>query len=167
MDINEIYGRMVALEQRVSALEGAKYAGTIQAAQAVAAAPALPAKLVETEASDYELDGQWGNPEVRSDPTWWSKAGHPTMVGKKFSECTPEYLRALAKRFEWMGDQDDDKKAVDEKGRPKSYWPRKNASYALGWARRIEARSPRAVSSSTVSRKEEPMPFDPNEADLF
>lgn len=79
-------------------------------------------------ASDEDLDGKYGNPEIRRDPPRWQ--GEP-MVGRKFSECPPEYLDTLAGFNDWRADQD------EKKGDPRSKWARLDAGRARGWARRI------------------------------
>jgi hypothetical protein len=85
-------------------------------------------------ASDDELDSTYGDPVVRKDPGRWRGE---SMSGRKFSQCTPEYLEELAGLFDWRGDQDDKSNAVDAKGNPKSKWSRLDAARARGWARRL------------------------------
>ncbi len=87
-------------------------------------------------ASDDELDSTYGDPVVRKDPGRWRGE---SMAGRKFSQCTPEYLEELAGLFDWRGDQDDKSNAVDAKGNPKSKWSRLDAARARGWARRLRA----------------------------
>ena len=53
------------------------------------------------------------------------------MVGRKFSDCPPEYLDTLAGFNDWRADQD------EKRGDPRAKWPRLDASRARGWARRI------------------------------
>lgn len=88
-------------------------------------------------ASDRELDGQYGDPEIRFDPKRWTKG---SFVGRRYSEATPEYLECLAEFKVWQAAKDDETNAVDSKGRPKSHWSRKDAALALGWAARLRAR---------------------------
>lgn len=88
-------------------------------------------------ADDADLDGQWGNPEIRKDPKNWQG---PSYAGQRMSDCPPDYLRAVAGLFDWMAKKDDEagaKGEVDSKGRPKTGdWKRKDAARARGWAKR-------------------------------
>lgn len=79
-------------------------------------------------ASDEDLDGKYGNPEIRRDPPRWQGE---SMVGRKFSECPPEYLDTLAGFNDWRADQD------EKKGDPRAKWARLDAGRARGWARRV------------------------------
>lgn len=84
-------------------------------------------------ASDADLDGPHGDPEVKAkDPRDWS--GEP-MKGRKFSECPPEYLDMIADRLDYftsqLGDSDEDKK--------KRGYNVKDAARARGWASRLRA----------------------------
>lgn len=79
-------------------------------------------------ASDDDLDGRYGNPEIRRDPPRWRGE---SMVGRKFSDCSPEYLDTLAGFNDWRADQD------EKKGDPRSKWARLDASRARGWAKRL------------------------------
>ena len=83
------------------------------------------------------LDGPFGNPIIKAkSPRDWAGAD---MTGKKLSECPPEYLDLCASRSEFFAAKNDDEGAKDDKGRPKSYWDRKNAALARGWAERIRS----------------------------
>jgi len=90
--------------------------------------PAVPV------ASNADLDGQYGDPAVvAKDPKDWSG---PTMKGRRFSECPPEYLDLVAARLDYFAEQnasgtDDDKR--------KAAYNRKDAARARGWAARLRA----------------------------
>lgn len=90
-----------------------------------------PGSEDEPVAEDNDLDGDYGNPEIRFDPKpkYWNGA---SFAGKRFSECTAEYLDAMAKYLKacaWGARKDgDDKKAG---------YKEKDAARARGWARRI------------------------------
>lgn len=75
------------------------------------------------EANVSELDSEHGDPVVKRDPALYKDE---SFVGKKFSECSPKYLRALADFFEWKGEKFNNE------------WAKKDAKFARGWARRIE-----------------------------
>ena len=85
-------------------------------------------------ASDADLDSQYGDPEVKRDPKQW--AGE-SMVGRRFSQCPPDYLETLAGFKDWQARKDDESGAVDDKGRPKSHWAKKDAARARGWGKRV------------------------------
>jgi hypothetical protein len=88
-------------------------------------------------ASDRDLDGQYGDPTIKKDPARWKGE---SFVGYRYSETTPEYLEEVASFHDWRASKDDEANAVDTKGRPKSYWARKDAALARGWAKRLRAR---------------------------
>ena len=78
-------------------------------------------------ASDADLDGTHGDPEVRAkDPRDWTG---PAMKGRRFSECPPDYLDLLAQRFDYFAGQEADPK--------KAGYNRADARRARGWALRI------------------------------
>lgn len=86
-------------------------------------------------ASDRDLDGQWGDPEIKAkDPRDWTG---PTMKGRHFSECPPDYLDMLAERFDYFAEQADAENKVTDKGKPVSQYNRADAARARGWAKRI------------------------------
>lgn len=87
-------------------------------------------------ANDAELDGQYGDPQIRNDPRRW--AGE-SFVGCKFSETTPEYLDCYAEFKEWQAGKDEASGAKDTKGRSKANWAWKDARLARGWAARLRA----------------------------
>jgi len=133
--------RVDALEQRVAVLQAAR-----GATPAPAAAPA------PTDEPVADLDSEYGDPEVRRDPPRWKGE---SMVGKRYSECSPEYLGELAGFKRWCAQRDDEQQAVDAKGRPKSYWARLDAARAAGWAQRILAAQPRREERTSSSAARE------------
>lgn len=84
-------------------------------------------------ASDADMSGKYGDPEVKFEPRGWTG---DVMKGRKFSQCPTEFLVMLAGMFDYFAQKNDQTKAVDDKGRPKSTWDRKNAALARGWADR-------------------------------
>ena len=117
-DYKSIGTRVEDLEKRVSYLEGITRKGS--------GSTAMP----------NDLDGKYGNPEVRKDPPRWKGM---TQVGKTYSQCPPEYLDELASFFEWQATMDDKQGRVDNKGRAKSGFRRMDAGRARGWALRIRS----------------------------
>lgn len=84
-------------------------------------------------APDRDLDSEWGDPEIKKDPKRWN--GEP-LAPIRMSEAPSDYLDVVAEFFEWQAGEDDKKEKKDAKGRPKSYYARKDAARARGWALR-------------------------------
>jgi hypothetical protein len=101
-------------------------------------------------ASDQDLLGKWGNPEVKaSDPRDWTG---PTMKGSKFSECPPDYLDLLAERFDYFAVKAEEEDKRTSSGKPVAPYNRKDAARARGWAARMRAgkHTPPPVTESGV-----------------
>lgn len=116
-------------------------------------------------ADDADLDGQWGNPQVRKDPPRWTG---PSYVGATYADCPPDYLDNLAGFLEWQAARSDEKNEMTNNGKPRSGYLRKDAARCRGWAARNRAkaapRRPAAPSNPTGrgSMADEPgddMPF--------
>jgi hypothetical protein len=120
----ETLAAILSLATRLDALE----ARTARSSHGPEVSPAA----VEI-ASDADLSGPYGNPEVRKDPPWWTGQSY---AGCRMSDCPPDYLENLASFFGWKARKDDESNAVDGKGNPKSKWSRLDAARARGWARR-------------------------------
>jgi len=88
-------------------------------------------------ATDAELDGQYGDPEIKKDPTRWQGE---SFVGRRYSETSPEYLDMVASLEDWRAGKDDEagqRGEMNNRGKPKDgYFARKNAARARGWAKR-------------------------------
>lgn len=104
---------------------------------------AKPTATAQTAvASDADLDGQYGNPEIKAkDPRDWTG---PPMKGKRFSECPAAYLDLVADRLDYFAEREEetvtDETATtdDRKGaKKKAHYNRKDAGRARGWAARI------------------------------
>lgn len=105
-------------------------------------------------ASEAEMDGQWGDPLIRSkDPKGWQG---DSMMGLTLSACPPEYLDLWAERQDYFARQADERDEKDKKGRPASHWKRKDAALARGWAARK-----RAGWTPTPKTTESEWPDDP------
>jgi hypothetical protein len=103
-------------------------------------------------APDRDLDGKYGNPVIKAkDPRDWTG---PSMKGRTFSECPPDYLDLVAERLDYFAEQADAENKTTEKGQPVSKYNRADAARARGWAKRIrdgvyvQTAEPAAVSGS-------------------
>ena len=112
-----------------------------------------PVLMRVTPASDDELDSEYGNPTIDRAPKDW--AGEP-VEGRRMDELQPVTLRALARKYLALADWHDGKGNVDNKGRPRSYWSRKDASRAYGWALRLERQGHRGPSRPQAQQDDAP-----------
>jgi hypothetical protein len=111
----------------------------------------LRAALPKPIASDADMAGPYGDPIIKmKDPRDWTGE---TCVGKRLSECPAAYLDMVADRADFFAKKNDETGAKDDKGRPKSYWDRKAAALARGWARRNRTTPP------VGAPEREPEPF--------
>lgn len=87
-------------------------------------------------ADDDELDGKYGDPVVKKDPTtnYWKGQ---SFLNKHLSECSPEYLDAFAKYRDVCAKM----KEKDGTEAKKKYaaFDRRDAARARGWARRLRS----------------------------
>lgn len=109
-----------------------------------------------------DLDGPYGNPEIRRDPPRWTG---PSFVGRRFSDATPEYLESLAGFLDWKARESDKKGELAKGGTPKSKFVRLDASRARGWAKRNREggqnrAAPRPAPSPTRERETIPMEYE-------
>ena len=126
-DLAIILATLQSIEAKIDALSKAR--------------PNAAKKPAGEAAPAAELDGPRGNPEIRFSPRDWKGAN---MVGRKMSDCDPDFLEAFARFKDWSAAKDDESGAageVDAKGYAKSgKWARVDAGLARGWAARIRAR---------------------------
>lgn len=85
-------------------------------------------------ASDRDLDGQYGNPQVKFMPRDWTGA---SFKGRKFSDCPAELLDMFADTFDWFAQQAEQKGEMTDRGKPVADYKRQDAARARGWAKRI------------------------------
>jgi hypothetical protein len=109
------------LRQILSALQGGARSST----------PALASVHV---ADDTDLDGRFGNEEVRVNPRDWHGE---SMKGQRMSECPPEFLDMLADTLDYFAKKNAASNAMTTGGKPKADFDRKAAARARGWARRL------------------------------
>lgn len=102
-------------------------------------------------APERELQGQYGNPDVRKDPKDWTGQ---SMVGRRFSECPSEFLDMLAAFSDWKAEKDLEKLGTErdaEKAETlKKYakYAKRDARLARGWAIRNMSGAPAPASAS-------------------
>lgn len=87
-------------------------------------------------ASEQDLDGQWGNPELKKDPPRWR--GKP-YAPCRMSDTHPEYLDEVASFLDWQAGKDDESGKTANNGKPSSSYKRRDAARARGWAKRLRA----------------------------
>lgn len=85
-------------------------------------------------ADDFDLDGKYGDEDIRKDPSkkYWTG---DSFVGRKMSECTAEFLDAFAKYKDacaYMNEKSGDVEKAKYIG-----YDRKSARRARGWAKRL------------------------------
>lgn len=122
-------------------------------------------------ASAVDLDGKYGDPDIKRDPKRWTGA---PVAPCRMSECPSEYLDVLASFYDWQADQDDKTGAKTSSGKPKSTYGRLDAARARGWAARKRAgwQSPqgqRQQPAQPISQREQPQGAhdEPNEYQDF
>lgn len=74
------------------------------------------------------------------------------------SDLQPATLRALALRYADLAEWHDKEQHVDDKGRPKSYYAKRDAGFALGWALRLESQGHRGPARPTAPARPRPEP---------
>lgn len=97
------------------------------------AVPGAPGSI--TVATDYDLDSQYGDEEVKRDPKRWT--GQP-VAPCRMSQCPPDYLDELASFKDWQAGKEEEKGTPE--GKKYAGYDRKSAARARGWAARLRAR---------------------------
>lgn len=87
-------------------------------------------------ASDRDLDGRYGNPEVKFMPRDWTG---PSFKGCRMSECPADLLDLLAETFEYFASKAEQNNEITDRGKPVADFKRADAARARGWAKRIRA----------------------------
>ena len=102
-----------------------------KAEERVKQAAAKPGPVV---ASDRDLDGQYGDPEVTFNPRDWTGA---PCKGLRMSQCEADCLDLLADAFDYFAQKAEEKGELTSGGRPVAEFKRLDAARARGWAKRI------------------------------
>lgn len=140
--------RLDVLEKRVAILEARATAQRSAPATTAGGVVQQPGKEVAT---DYDMDGEYGDPVVFSDPPQWLKRGKPAYKGKLFSDCPSDYLIAQAEFLEWKAS-----KSAQDGDQKRELFCRADAARARGWARRNAGKPAQPVQ---VSFADEEIPF--------
>lgn len=128
----------VALERIAIVLERIASTKPVGASAPVPNTSAASSRNHVEPASDDDLDGQYGDPEIKYGlkAKYWEEQPDQ-FQGKHYSECTPKYLKAIAQyktAVAYMAD-----KEGTEESEKKSFYAKLDAGRAIGWANRIEA----------------------------
>lgn len=102
-------------------------------------------------ASARDLDGKYGDPELKFMPRDWTGQ---SFKGRHFSECPADLLDLVAETFDYFAGQAEAKDERTDKGKPTAEYKRADAARARGWAKRMRdgvhrsPEPPTAVSGS-------------------
>lgn len=107
-------------------------------------------------APDRDLDSQYGDPQVKKQPRDWSGTN---MVGKRYSQTSPEFLDMMADFLDWKAgkndeDAEDASKGAEDRASAKKFakYARTDAARARGWAARLRAGwKPKSANGATPS----------------
>lgn len=99
------------------------------------AAPTATGTFSKKSVTDEDLDGKYGNPEVRMVPSRWTGLDYK---GWKFGDCPPEFLEEMAGMLDAIAR----KQAGDPAKAKFSDWSAKDAARARGWAERKRKTQP-------------------------
>lgn len=102
-------------------------------------------------ADDRDLDGDYGDPTIKFDPKekYWQGE---SFVGFRFSECSAEYLDAMAKYLDacaWGLRKDNDPDKAKKAG-----YKEKDAARARGWAIRVRAKQRQGFGYQAQPRRQ-------------
>jgi hypothetical protein len=94
----------------------------------------LSANAPKAVAPDRDLDGKYGDPEVKFNPRDWTGAN---MTGRHFSQCPAEFLDVMAETLDWFAKKAEEKNETTANGKPVAFYKRQDAARARGWAKRV------------------------------
>lgn len=126
LDVIGLLRSIDATLKELLALSKTKMAGRASASAPTASAPSV--------ASARDLDGKYGDPEVKFNPRDWSGTSY---LGCHFSECDPIFLDLLAGAFDYFGDKAERDGETTSSGKPVAHYKRLDAARARGWAKRL------------------------------
>jgi hypothetical protein len=114
-------------------------------------------------ADDQDLDGKYGDPKVNFNPRDWRG---DSIKGARYSECPAEFLDLLASALDYFARKADENGETASNGKPKSFYSKKDAARARGWAKRIRAGYVNTSTGEIVDGSTNTMPastFDESE----
>lgn len=85
-------------------------------------------------ATDRDLDGKYGDPEIKFNPRDWTG---PSCKGRRMSECPPEFLDMVAVTFDYFAQKAEENNERTNSGKPVAEYKRSDAARARGWAKRM------------------------------
>ena len=103
---------------------------------------------LEEAAKPADIDGKYGDPDIRKDPSmkYWTGTSY---VGRKMSETSPEYLEAFAKYKEACAVMNE-READPAKAKYIGY-DRRDAKRARAWAERLRTRPAAATGFAAAA----------------
>lgn len=118
---------------------------------------------LEEATKPADIDGQYGDPEIRKDPSpkHWTGASYK---GRKMSQCPPEYLDAFAKYKDacaYMNEKEGD----PDKAKYVTY-DRRDAKRARAWAERLRSRPAAPTGFAAAAVAAAPMREPGDDSDL-
>jgi hypothetical protein len=105
-------------------------------------------------ADDEDLDGKYGDPEIRRDPPRWSGESY---AGRRYSETSPEFLDVMASFLDWAASQAEAKNETTNSGQPRAPYLRRDAARARG--HRLRMLNAQAAGRQGESTKPAPKPI--------
>lgn len=133
MSQNELLQTLEAINARLSRIEAK-----------LGAPPATTSRTPDVaDASD--LDGKWGDEDIKFMPRDWVE---PDFTGMKMSQCSVEFLEAYAKMKDWQAERDASQGKVTSSGKPTAPFNRKSAARARGWAQRMRTGAVKSKAAS-------------------
>jgi hypothetical protein len=102
-------------------------------------------------ASDRDLDGQYGDPEVKFTPRDWTGA---PCKGLHMSQCEADCLEMLAEAFDYFAQKAEENHEETASGKPVAQYKRMDAARARGWAKRV--REGHVPAKATTTWADEP-----------
>lgn len=84
-------------------------------------------------ASDRDLDGKYGDPQVKFNPRDWTG---DSCKGLRMSQCPADFLDMLASTFDYFAQQAEKNNERTNNNKPVADYKRADAARARGWAQR-------------------------------
>lgn len=122
-------------------------------ARLIAMGEQFVASLPKPMSDDADLDGQYGDEEIKFLPRDWSGEDYK---GRRMSATSAPFLEQMAKAFDYFAEKNDANNEKTDKGVPKSTYARRSAMRARGWAKRLrEGYVSRAATASAIPESDD------------